>query len=784
MSGARELHDRLTLARTYGFRATEVPAPAFTAKPGSHDDGPGQGMWLGPVGGPAFSRDLTGRFSRWHLQPGRHVVADVDAAFLAVRWTGDDGPRIGRLRRDEADGHEIAALHPVSHEVFTFAGAPFRVVLTVFSPTLSGDEELAGLPAVVLDVHVEPVGDAGALPGVDVLLCWPNLNGWRASAVTTAARGDAAWPGHHHAGNVNHALPGAGVRQTRRTVVEGADDVSGDVALTVAGDADSYGRQVQFQLRPNATGVPPHEQHYTLDAVVEAFRATGRLGTTPDASWEAHWHEPVGSALSAHGDAGRPRLHARFAVAFDWAVVRFGAGRRWHRARTAGSAADLADRAVRDADAWLRSVDRWHAATLGDLEGAGWPVPVAGCVVNELNLVTSLGSAWVRGAADGDATGEHLGVLEGFDEGYFYYDTADLWHYAFPAVGLAWPRLADLVFADLGRGLDAEVPALRPVYRPAEPRPLLVADRLPHDLGSAAEDPFVRLNGYAMRDDPNTWRDLNPAYVLATVAHHRLTGRTPDEVTWERLHRAAEAVAGDDAVPRHDEFGDSTWDNLGLRGHSTYVASLYAGMWAVLLDHAKASDDDTARLERRRRAATDVLDGLWEGRYFRAASEGKYADALMPDSLLGLFYADVCGAGAPVSRERVAGHLRTAYAFAHEGYRGGAVGPLLVAEERPRRFDRDGGQELQVNEVLLGSAWMFAAMLAYYGLPAEARAVAGSLRDVLHGGTGLQFRTPAAVDGDGRYRAPLNMRPLAAWWLLAQARAPRPPRPTTTTGAR
>jgi len=58
-------------------------------------------------------------------------------------------------------------------------------------------------------------------------------------------------------------------------------------------------------------------------------------------------------------------------------------------------------------------------------------------------------------------------------------------------------------------------------------------------------------------------------------------------------------------------------------------------------------------------------------------------------------------------------------------------------------------------------------MLRHHGLAAEADDVAGSLRDVLYGGTGLQFRTPAAIDRHGRFRAPLNMRPLAAWWLAA-----------------
>ncbi|MQA02864.1 MAG: hypothetical protein GEV07_09130 [Streptosporangiales bacterium] len=739
--------ERLARARRYGFRAAAVPPAAYVAKPGSHDDGPEHGLFHGPVGGPAFSRDLTGRFSRWHLQPGMHTIADVDAAFLAVRWLTPDGPRFARLRRDEATSHEVAALHPMNHEVFTFDDAPFRVLLTTYTPAVPGDEELAGLPVVVFDVHVEPI-ESATLPAVDVLACWPNLNGWRASLVTTDARGDASWPGQHHAGNVNRPAAGAGVVQSRERVADEPQDVCGDVALVAGGTAGDYTRQVQFLLHPLETGVPDAEQLYTLDAVVAAFAETGRLGVTPDDSWQAHWHEPIGSAVAAHAEAGRPHLLARFAVAFDWPTVKFGAGRPWRRGAAAQPASDVAARALAEADDWLGRLDAWHTAALGEL--AGWSDEVAGCVVNELNLVTSLGTAWVR-----DAQAEHFGVLEGFDDGYFYYDTADLWHYAFPALALTWPRLADLVFADLGRTLDAAVETRRPVYRPAQPRQVLVADRMPHDLGCAAEDPFVRVNGYVMRDDPNTWRDLNPAYVLATLAHHRLTGRRPDDTTWQRLRTAAAAVAGDDAVPRHDEFGDSTWDNLGLRGHSTYVASLYAGLWAVLGDHERL------------RAAQDVLGELWNGTHFRAASEGKYTEAVMPDSLMGVFYADVCGAGDVLPRERIANHLRTAYEYAFAGYRGGTVGPLLVAEEQLRRYERDGGQELQVNEVLLGSGWLFTAMLAHYGLRDEAAAVAGALRNTLYGGTGLQFRTPAAVDGEGRFRAPLNMRPLAAWWLLA-----------------
>lgn len=778
-------------ARRYGFVASEIPPRRFSAKLGSHDDGPEHGMFLGPVGGPAFSRDLYGRFSRWHLQPGMHVIQPLDPAFLAVRWTdpGSGKPRCVRLRREDAASHEVAALHPLSHEIMTFETAPFRVVLTCFSPVLPGDEDAASLPVVVFSVDVEPLAPGGELPELDVAAFWPNLNGWRASQVTSDNRGDIAWPGHHHAGNVNRpadlpaGTPGgaaAAVVQSRRPAVAVPEDVCGDVALAVAGDGESFSRQVQFSLYPLPTGEPPTEQDFTFDAVYEAFRRTGRLGVTPDSSWPAHWHEPVGSAVAAHVAGGRSHARVRFVLAFDWPVVRFTAGRCWYRryARNDAGAAELAARALRDADSWLAAADSWQQATLAEL-AAGWSDRVAGCLVNEVNLAVSLGTAWVDGNPDGhrpdgpSVTEEHLALLEGFDNGYFYYNTSDLWHYAFPALTLTWPRLADLVFDDLAAALDAEIPAERPIYRPAEHRRLLVARKLPHDLGSAAEDPFVRPNGYALRDDPNTWRDSNPAFVLATAAHHTLLGRPLADDTWRRLADAAELVAEqapDAAVPRHDEFGDSTWDNLGLRGHSTYTAALCAGMWAVLAREAAARGQDPERYEERLDAARRVLDGLWTGSHFRAASEGKYVRAVMGDSLMGVYYADVCGTGPVVSRDRVRAHLRAAYEVAHLGYHDGTLGPLLVAERRNQRYEPDGGQELQVNEVIVGSGWLLAAMLTHYRLADEARAVAASLASALYGGSGLQFRTPAAIDADGRFRAPLNMRPLAAWWLLREAR--------------
>jgi non-lysosomal glucosylceramidase len=779
---------RLERAAEYGFAAADVPGAAFVAKPGSHDDGPAHGMFLGPIGGPGFSRDLTGRFSRWHLQPGTHLVADLDCAFLVVHWEADGAHRHAVLRRDAVARHEVSVLFPVTHERFSGPDLPFVVTLCAFSPVVPGHEDDAALPVVVFDVHVQPAPGRADCPAVDVAFFWPNLNGWTAAPVTSNDRGDRAWPGHHHAGNSNRRVdapvPGAFVVQGRREAVTGAE--TGEICLSVTGDpAAQYSAQVQFKTDQNATGVAPAEQSFTIAAVLHAFTSTGRLGATPDGSWEAHWHEPIGSAVAAHLLAGAAPggRSARFVLVFDRPTVRFGQGRCWTRRYAARdgrrrTAVELAAVAHAGADARLADIDDWHARTLDRLTAAGWSARVAGCVVNELGLVTALGTAWVDGTVPGheppaDAAlerREHLGLLEGFDEGYFYYDTSDLWHYAFPAVSLTWPRLADVVFADLADALSAEVPQARPVYRVGEHRPLLLADNLPHDLGSAPEDPFVRLNGYVMRDDPNTWRDSTPAFVLARLLHGRISGLGVDDDGWRRLCAAAELTDQQDpagaGVPRHDEFGDSTWDNLALRGYSTYTAALCAGMWAVLAHESRARGRSAEVYERRLAAARTVLDRLWNGEFFRAATEGKYTDAVMPDSLMGLFYADLYGAAPVVPRDRIAGHLRSAHEICHRGHADGRVGPLLIGERGLRTYSRDGGEELQVNEVLLGSGWLFAAMLRHYGLAAEADDVATSLRDVLYGGTGLQFRTPAAIDRHGRFRAPLNMRPLAAWWLV------------------
>ncbi|GGH71494.1 hypothetical protein GCM10010978_07500 [Compostibacillus humi] len=163
--------------------------------------------------------------------------------------------------------------------------------------------------------------------------------------------------------------------------------------------------------------------------------------------------------------------------------------------------------------------------------------------------------------------------------------------------------------------------------------------------------------------------------------------------------------------------------------------------------------------------AQKTMERLWNGKYYNTNDTGKYSKAVMSDSLFGIFLAKKAGLGDLIPKEKVISHLKSVYVNNVMAYSDGRFGPLLVAEEGRQHFEGDGGETIQVNEVIVGSAWIYTAMLYEYGLHKEANMVAISLRNMIYNHTGLQFRTPAAWDSEGRFRAPLNMRPLSVWLM-------------------
>ncbi len=98
------------------------------------------------------------------------------------------------------------------------------------------------------------------------------------------------------------------------------------------------------------------------------------------------------------------------------------------------------------------------------------------------------------------------------------------------------------------------------------------------------------------------------------------------------------------------------------------------------------------------------------------SDRGKYSECTMADSILGLYYvyaSQLEHEFSIITRDMIIHHLRSVYNNNFLQFEEGELGPLLVAEKAKTSFDGDGGDELQVNEVLIGSAWLFVAMLDF-----------------------------------------------------------------------
>ncbi|TVR86869.1 MAG: hypothetical protein EA428_13925, partial [Spirochaetaceae bacterium] len=715
--------------------------------------------------------------------------------------------------------------------------------------TLSGATiPAATLPVFVAEITVRNCADYPL--SVDAACFWPNLLGWKLQQSTTLDRAERSWPGQTHSGNGARAVVGkeapvadssansavgltsaagcVAALQTRQAERPVNDELMGEVAVYSPGPSGRASVEACYKAQGNKIDRPPEQQGHTAAWMEEQFRLHGQLPET-NLSWTAHWDEALCSAVSRGDDIppGESRCFT-FVVAFDVPIVRFGDGRRWCRKYTAvfgaegRSAMQIARYAGEQHQRWRAAIDEWHQAVLGGSpsserpvhavrpvrperpvwpvrpERPVWPRRLSGAMLNELYFINGGGSVWVhRWAAELDTDmapprlgpGEHCALLEGYDIGYYYYNTSDLWPYAWYAVWRWWPAFAQNVFGDLLSTVPLEIPDRQMIYRSESMEPLLVAGKIPHDIGAVMEDPWHRLNGYQMRDDCNLWKDHNPAFILSLYLQCHLSGQTPSAKEWAAIRQAgrfmleqAEAQSG---LPLHQAFGDSTWDNLGILGYASYSAGFTVGCLAALTRWAERFGDHDLAAECRGRleaAQLSLRETLWNGEFYRVCDRGKYADCIMGDGILGLFLAELAGLGdmlGAVEESSLRSHLEAVYRYSFLQYCHGEVGPLLIAAPGRTRFAGDGGDELQVNEVLVGSAWICVAMMQHYGLPAEAQHMATVLADKLYGGQGphggplgrqhggpaLQFRTPAAIDGEGRFRAPMNMRPLSIWFL-------------------
>jgi uncharacterized protein (DUF608 family) len=738
-------------------------------------------MFLGGIGAPVCSRNLLGEFDRWHLQPGHHVRQVIDSAFVGLYWKRDHNQGYSRLDASWKGEREVHSLFPVVQEFYRSSETGMEVILEFFTAMTPDAQELP-VWYVTAAVHNSLDSEIEA----HVVFSFPNTLGWRTQQITSTQRCGTLWPSQTHAGNTAFMRSGRagghtsyqGSVQTRFPDRQVSDELEGETAVL------SFGPTYQLSsCEPcvydgsHAITRDPKQQKYTSAWAEHYFSIHGHLPETGK-TWTAHWDEALASSVERGAviQPGGSQLFC-FLTAWDMPIVRFAGGRMWDRkyTRTYGTSGrnslSIAVDAMKHYQGLRDEVSTWHRDIC-----SSYP-EICKALINELYFINAGGSAWVAQQSAGQAsleqpllgTGEHAALLEGFDVGYFYYNTSDLWYYAWYGAYRAAPSFAASVFNDLLESIPKEISEKRVFYRSEAEGQILTYGKVPHDLGSPMEDPWHGLNGYQNRDDSNRWKDHNPGFILSYILYCRISGTQISAAAWDNLTCAAQQFSPWDPLPFHDEFGDSTWDNLGIRGYSSFSSLLYLGSLAALRSTAEQFGDTSnaqTYAESFDRAEEAAIDLLYKDGFFHTSDRGTYAACTMADSILGLYYAHAAGLFGyfkHINVEMIRSHLLKVFDTNMMQFQSGRLGPLLLAQEGRTEFPGDGGDELQVNEVLIGSAWLFAAMLDYFDMKEQAITVSDALQKTIYEDSGLQFRTAAAINGRREFRAPMNMRPLSIW---------------------
>ncbi len=736
--------------RGIGVPCPEVGHPRVTSP--MTDDGEWAGVPIGGLGTGSIGRTFRGDVARWHLEVGTHRFAPSPVDGFTIHVGAADGRAarttlLSALRPADLPASIAAlapgqgtyrALFPRAWQAFEPGDLGVRAVGEQLSPVIGGDLEASALPVGAFDWWIE--NTASEARTIGLLLAWEE----------PSTRDGALVPGARH--------------ESMAT-----DDATGVVLH--AGPAAPTGLQGTFALAARSEPGLSITTRIGLDpvglaAARESFADAGRLA--PDAS------QAGGSsvAISVTADlAPGERRAIRFAIAWDYPMVEFGAGRRWWKrytkdwGRTGRRAWAIAEHALERADAWRTAIEAWQAPVLEDPARPDW---YKAALFNELYFLVDGGTFWEAGEVDGpvpepDDVGR-FALIECID--YPFYDTVDVDFYASFAILETFPALESRGIRDLLSVVPGGDPSIVRIEASGLDAARKAPWAVPHDVGGPDDDPFHRPNRYRFQD-VNVWKDLGPKLVLQVWRDVVLTA--DDGLIAEALPVLDRVMADlavtdldGDGLPEHGGIPDQTYDTWPMTGPSAYAGSLYLGALAALeAMHRRVGDDGRAdRLATdRQRAAASFERRLWRGTHYAYDDGGAASsNSVMADQLAGQWYADVTGLGDLVAPERVRTALRTVHELNVVAFGDGLLGAV-----NGMRLDASVDESSEQSaEVWVGTTYALAAFMIGRGLVDEGWETARGAAAVTYE-RGLWFRTPEAYDRLGNFRASLYLRPLAIW---------------------
>jgi non-lysosomal glucosylceramidase len=720
------------------------------------DDGPWGGVPLGGLGSGSIGRTPRGDFARWHLEAGVHHFETIPACQFSVFV--DDGRR--------GSAHVLSTVRPATLSAWNWdlpVGAgqyrgrfpsawfdydwdelPVRLSQHQFSPVIPGNYRESSYPVGLFEWTVENPGPRPLTVGL--MLTWQNLVGH--------------WSGQDRTGgHLNRAIHRDG---TAGVVMTGPADAAGEAwagSFAIAA-AEEPGLRLSVRSRFSVDDGADVWADFVADGVLDDVD-----DETPSQPGDA-----IGAALAATLELAPGEVRSiSFALAWDFPVVEFGSGRRWHRRHsryfgTGGTAAfAIASEGLARRREWRAAIDAWQAPVLANPDRPDW---YKAALFNELYYLVDGGTFWADEEMSG-ARADDIGpfaVLECFD--YPFYNTLDVYFYASFALVSLWPELAVRVIRDFAATVDVDDPEDVPVWATGGRAVRKVAGALPHDVGGPTGDPFVKLNQYQLQD-VNGFKDLNPKFVLLVWQAVSLLGDEALGVAlWPAVVQALTYLAAfdrdGDGLPEHDGVADQTYDGWPMLGPSAYGGSLWlAALKAGVAMGERVGDGDVvAWLQGMLARAVPAFERrLWTGSHYRYDAGGDASsDSIMADQLVGQWWADATGLGDLVPAQHVRLALRTIFERNVLGFGDGRMG--AVNGVRPDGSVDDSSEQSQ--EVWVGTTYALAAFMASRGMLGEAWHTASGVARVVED-RGYWYRTPEAYDADGNFRATLYLRPLAIW---------------------
>jgi non-lysosomal glucosylceramidase len=760
--------------------------PGVTRVHGDIDDGYWQGVPVGGFGAGTFSRSYRGDFARWHIKAGVHkyepVYANQFAMFQQVE--GDDHGTAQALLNGHPQSKELSswqwdyptgagdyhALYPKAWFDYKWNRFPAHVVLEQFSPILPNNYRESSYPVAVYRWHAD--NPANKAVTISVLLSWTNMSGW----FRTFTRDFKGAPNQgNYNGFKSQSVANVGTMKgivfDRNRAGDSPNEWEGQFVIAAM---ESPGVEISYQTTFQAQG--------DGKAVWDPFSKSGRLANDSK-SWVSDKEKLAGAiALRFTLQPGEKKV-IPMVLAWDFPVVQFGEGRRWHRRYTdfygasGANAWAIARDGLLHASDWSKAVDAWQAPYINDETKPLW---YRAMLFNELYVLTDGGTFWGRQRGSDPKSPPSFALLECFD--YAYYGTLDVRFYASLPLLKFWPDVDKQVLREFAATVSKEWPEQglwvwktdqtgQPVTHKRKKK-----GAVPHDLGVPEGDPFIAVNEPGWQDT-NDWKDLNSKFVLMIYRDYVLTGRIDKAFLRETWPAVKDAIAylrqfdHGGGIPENSGYPDQTYDSWVVRGVSAYSGGLWLAALRAGEETAHILGDNAIAAEYHAlfsKGQKTYISQLWNGEYFRYDASNEFKDAIQADQLAGQWYANLTGLGDIVPHDMQLSSMKKIFAYNVMKFGNGEMGAA-------NGMAADGSilsSNEQAREVWAGTTLGFAGLLMSEGLKDEAYKTTWGLYHVIYETKGYWFRTPEAWDITGNFRAGMYMRPTAIWALEMTGRQP------------